>query len=270
MAYKTILVHAAPQAEAQGRIQLAARLARVMDAHLVGSAPTGISRYTPDATRAMLAAPCAALREAARQALARFERLASAEGVASVETRLADDETGAALALEARYCDLVVVGPAGHDATPLHPSDLAQYLALAGGRPVLVVPTGGNAALPGGAALVAWNGSTEATRAVDAALPLLRAARHATVLRLIDCAGDGDESVPRLAAFLRRHGVVTRTALRPAAPDPGAALLDAAAREGADLLVMGAYGRARWRETLFRGASAVVLRHAACPILLAH
>lgn len=39
MAYKTILVHAAPEAEAQGRIRLAARLARAMDAHLVGSAP---------------------------------------------------------------------------------------------------------------------------------------------------------------------------------------------------------------------------------------
>lgn len=39
MAYKTILVHAAPEAEAQGRIRLAARLARAMDAHLVGSPP---------------------------------------------------------------------------------------------------------------------------------------------------------------------------------------------------------------------------------------
>lgn len=270
MAYKTILVHAAPEAEAQGRIRLAARLARAMDAHLVGSAPTGVSRYTPDATRALLAAPCAALREAARQALARFERLAHEEGVASVETRLADDEAGAALLFDARYCDLVVVGPGGHDTTPLRPSDLAQFLALAGGRPVLMVPTGGNAALPGGGALVAWNGSTEAIRAVDGALPLLRAARQATVLRLMDGAVDGDDSGPRLAAFLRRHGVVARTALRPAAPDPGAALLDAAAREGADLLVMGAYGRPRWRETLLRGASAVVLRHAACPILLAH
>ncbi|MGF6272960.1 nucleotide-binding universal stress UspA family protein [Massilia sp. UYP11] len=270
MAYKTILVHAAPEAEAQGRIRLAARLAHAMDAHLIGSAPTGISRYTPDATRALLAAPCAALRAAAQQALARFNRLAREERVASVETRLADDEAGAALVLDARYCDLVVVGPAGHDATPLRPPDLAQHLALAGGRPVLVVPTGGNAALPGGGALVAWNGSTEATRAVDGALPLLRLARHATVLRLMDGDDAGDESAPRLAAFLRRHGVVTRTALRPAAPDPGAALLDTAAQEGADLLVMGAYGRARWRETLFHGASALVLRHAACPILLAH
>ncbi|WP_162819600.1 universal stress protein [Massilia oculi] len=161
MAYKTILVHAAPEAEAQGRIRLAARLARAMDAHLVGSAPTGVSRYTPDATRALLAVPCAALREAARQALARFERLAHEEGVASVETRLADDEAGAALLLDARYCDLVVVGPGGHDTTPLRPSDLAQFLALAGGRPVLMVPTGGNAALPG---VVRWWPGTAAPK----------------------------------------------------------------------------------------------------------
>ncbi|WP_306391879.1 universal stress protein [Telluria beijingensis] len=270
MTYKTILVHAAPASEAQGRIRLAARLARAMQAHLIGSAPTGVSRYTPEATRTFLAAPCAALRDAARRALSRFERLASDEGVVSVETRLVDDETGVALALDARYCDLVVVGGADGNPGPLRPQGLAQHLVLAGGRPVLVVPAGAEAALPGGAALVAWNASTQATRAIDGALPLLRAARHATVLGLSSGADDGGESGPRLAAFLRRHGVATRTAVRPAATDPGAALLAEAERCGASLLVMGAYGHARWREALFHGPSATVLRRPACPILLAH
>lgn len=270
MTYKTILVHTAPEAEAQGRILLAARLARAMQAHLIGSAPTGVSRFTPDATRAFLAAPCAALLDTARHALSSFERLARAEGVASVETRLADDDTGAALALDARYCDLVIVGNAGRDATPLHPHDLAQYLVLTAGRPVLVTPLATDAALPGGAALVAWDASAQATRAVDGALPLLRAARHATVL-VLGCGADVHaESGPRLAAFLRRHRVTARTALRPETSDPGATLLAEAQRRGASLLVMGGYGHARWREALFHGASATVLRHAACPVLLAH
>jgi len=270
MTYKTILVHVAPGPEALGRIRLAARLARAMQAHLIGSAPTGVSRYTPEATRALLAAPCAALRDAAQRALALFERLAFEEGAQSVETRLADDETGVALALDARYCDLVVIGGAGGDPTPLRPPDLAHYLVLAAGRPVLVVPAAGETALPGGAALVAWNASTQATRALDGALPLLRAAHHAIVLVLGSGAVDGGESGPRLAAFLQRHGIATRTALRPATADTGAALLAEADRCGASLLVMGAYGHARWHEALFRGASVTVLRHPPCPILLAH
>lgn len=270
MAYKTILVHAAPEAEAEGRVRLAARLARAMGAHLIGSAPTGVSRYVPDASRTLLAAACAALRDAARSALTRFDRLAREEGVASVELRLSEDEAGAALALDARYCDLVVAGSAVQHASPLHPTDLAQMLVLTGARPVLLVPADSGASLPGGRALVAWNGSRQATRAVDGALPLLCAARHATVLRLTDSAADGDECGPRLAAFLRRHGVAASAALRPATPDPGSALLDITRQECADLLVMGAWGHARWRAPLFRGPSAVVLRHAPCPVLMAH
>lgn len=51
--------------------------------------------------------------------------------------------------------------------------------------------------------------------------------------------------------------------------DVGEVLLEAASDKNV-LLVMGAYGRWRWREWVFGGATHHVLRHAASPVLMAH
>ena len=53
-----------------------------------------------------------------------------------------------------------------------------------------------------------------------------------------------------------------------AEPGAGATLLGAAAAEGADLLVMGAYGHSRLREIVLGGATREVLRDARIPVLL--
>jgi nucleotide-binding universal stress UspA family protein len=50
----------------------------------------------------------------------------------------------------------------------------------------------------------------------------------------------------------------------------GQTLLERAAADGADLVVMGAYGHARWRELVLGGATAHVLRHASVALLMAH
>jgi len=218
MVYKTILVQAGPDRGAPDRIRLAARLARAGDAHLVGAAATGISRLLPAAMLAAggaaLARQCAVLREAARRALEDFGRIAAQEGVASVEARLVDDEAGAGLSLQARYCDLAVVGQAEHDVVrPPQPPDLPDYLVLAGGRPLLVVPFAGCAPDLGAEAVVGWDGSVEAMRALDGALPLLRTARHTSVLAYADQApwpGDAAHPDLQLIAWLARHGVAAR------------------------------------------------------------
>ncbi len=47
-------------------------------------------------------------------------------------------------------------------------------------------------------------------------------------------------------------------------------LVEEAAKAAADLLVMGAYGRSRMRETIFGGATRSVLNESALPLLMAH
>ena len=278
MGYKTILVHTDLGKAALDRIRLAARLARAADAHLVGSALTGISRFIPPETLAAggsaLAQRCAALRDEARESLERFRRTVQEEGVASVEARLIDDEVDGGMAVQARYCDLVVVGQADYDpVTPTLPKDLPEYLFLTSGRPVLVVPCTGCAAQLDGGALVAWDGSVEAAHAVDGALPLLRAAASVTVIGFGDQApapGNSGDPCVLLAAWLARHGIAARAGHRACEGNIGDALLSAASDTGAGLLVMGGYGHSRFRELLTNGVTATILRSMTVPVLLAH
>jgi nucleotide-binding universal stress UspA family protein len=275
MHYKTILVHVDADAAAPDRIRLAARLARQAGAHLVGTAPTGVSRFLdPGGAGPAIEARCRMLRDAAGAALQAFDRIAGEEGVASRETRLADDDVDAALALQARYADIVIVSqPDAATVAPPFPADLAARLALGGGRPVLVVPRHGTCNAIGGAALVAWDGSREATRAVTGALPLLRAAAQVTVVDFGGAespAGIVEDPCAALGAWLDRHGVAARCGHRPLAPDVGEALLAEAAGVGAGLLVMGAYGHPRLREIVLGGVTETILAAMTLPVLLAH
>lgn len=278
MSYKTILIHADLGAGADARIRLAAGLAQAADAHLIGCAPTGISRFLPPqvltAGGSVLAARCTALRRDAAAALARFERVAGEEALAAWEARLIEDETCGGLALAARYCDLAVVGQAQPGAPdPLRPHDLAACLMLTSGRPVLVVPAGSGPHDLGRGALVAWDGSVEATRAVAAALPLLRNARRTTVLGVgegADGTGMEQEACAELATWLGRHGIGARIALRAPGDDVAASLLSVAVESGAGLLVMGGYGHAHVRELILGGVTATILQTMTLPVLFAH
>jgi nucleotide-binding universal stress UspA family protein len=52
--------------------------------------------------------------------------------------------------------------------------------------------------------------------------------------------------------------------------DAGAAILKAAAESGADLIVMGAFGRSRFKEWILGGATRHVLENMTVPVFMAH
>lgn len=175
-----------------------------------------------------------------------------------------DGDPGYIAASVARAADLTIAAieaTTGIDA--LAPS-VAEQLVLGAGGPVLLLPQG--CAEPPGArrAVVAWNGAREAARAARDALPLLVEAEAVTVAAL----GEGPgKSLQDAAAMLSRHGVHTETHVEPFEGDAGATLLRLVAERGADLLVMGAYGRARLRELVLGGATRAVLRGSTVPVL---
>lgn len=110
--FKTIIVHVDDSPAMDARLQAAAWLARAHDAHLVGSAATGLSwpAYAM-LTGSMAVTPIdefTSLREAGRASLERFAERARQLGVASSEQRLVEDEQRDALLLQSRYADLVV------------------------------------------------------------------------------------------------------------------------------------------------------------------
>ncbi|MGK5051295.1 universal stress protein [Janthinobacterium sp. RB2P8] len=286
MAYKSILVHADLSRHAPQRIAIAARLAHAHQAHLIGAAMTGVSRFYLENNRGMrgaaVAAQISALHGQAQAALDQFETLARQAGAVSLERRLIEDDEDGGMAVSARYSDLTVLSQ--HDdseALPGAMSDLVPYVMLNAARPVLIVPRSGQFAQVGTQAdtladntvVVAWDGSMEATRAIGHALPLLRAARLVVLALLHPPAGHAQPARhpgADIAAYLSRHGVPVEVRQTITTGDIGAALLGMAAEVHAGLLVMGGYGHARFREILLGGVTETVLRQMTLPVLMAH
>jgi len=120
------------------------------------------------------------MRAAVQARLDEFTSTAQRSGVASVETRMLEDDARFALLLESRYADLVVVSREAEPITvpgmPVQVRALPEYISLHGARPVLVVPPGWHEQALNGTVVVGWDGSMQALRAISAALPLLQVA----------------------------------------------------------------------------------------------
>jgi nucleotide-binding universal stress UspA family protein len=284
MSLQSILVHADLSRHAPARIHAAAMLAREHGAHLTGAAMIGVSRAVfPSGYReppgSFSAACFDPLADSARQALARFEAIASECGV-PYDTRLVPDEVDDGLTMLSRFADLVVVSQDDPDESlARHVPDMPDYVILNSPRPVLVIPRG--TALPEAGfarrVLLAWDGSREAAAAMSAAVPLLRHAESVTVTMLSGpalAAGECEAQQAELSGFLARHrvrpGVLVRDCALSYAGDAGRGLLAVADELDADLLVMGCYGHSRLRELCLGGASRTVLAETRIPTLLAH
>src|SRR4051794_7532461 len=81
---------------------------------------------------------------------------------------------------DAKLADLVVIGRAEPDERRL--AALRGSVLTTSGRPLLLAPATLPPATLGGTIAVAWNGGTNATRAVAAALPLLERAERVAIL----------------------------------------------------------------------------------------
>jgi nucleotide-binding universal stress UspA family protein len=277
MTYKTILVHVDQSKHAPQRIRIAAEIALRDNAHLTGVAMTGISRYLLEGDvvnqhEPMLVTHLDYLHKQADQALARYEEAVRRMGVLSWEKRLIDDEPAGGLSLEARYADLVVMGQIDtREALPGIMSDFPEYVVMNSGRPVLLVPYAGEFSHVGRKVLVAWDGSTEASRAINGAMPMLRQAQEVKVVvfnaeQQVNV--HGEQPGADLALYLARHGVKVDVLQETTEQDSGNALLSLAADVNADLLVMGCYAHSRFREMLLGGATRTVLQSMTLPVLM--
>jgi nucleotide-binding universal stress UspA family protein len=279
MRFKTVLVHADLSRHAPARLELAAAICAEHGAHLIGAAMTGVSRTVfPDGCDAapgtLLAGYVDPLVQSARQALDRFADIARRRGV-SHESRLVSDQAPEALALLARFADLVVVSqddPGESLGYVPAASHMPDFIVFNAARPVLVVPrAAGELACPR-RVLLCWNGSREAAVAMATALPLLQRAAQVSLAVLAHVFPNETASAEELddaLAFLKRHGVRAEPALRDPGRDTGRAILDLAAELACDLVVMGCFGHTRFEELLLGGASRTVLQETGLPVLMA-
>ena len=215
-------------------------------------------------------------RGAARSA---FETACGAAGIAVVEapagTRTASagwrEVTGRRdeiIPAKARTSDLVVFARGGDRSSPDLPGVLEATL-LSGGRPLLLLPAAAPARV-GDRVAIAWNGRAEAARAVAGALPFLDAAGAVPVLTAATRRTPPEVALD-LVEYLTWRGIAAERRPVEAKDEPVADVLLRAAREaGADLLVMGGYGRTRLSELVLGGVTRRVLSHADLPVLMAH
>ena len=173
---------------------------------------------------------------------------------------------GQVLAVRACRADMTVLGrpTAENEAAALMTLNAAL---MQSGRPVLVAPTAGPLSFKHVA--VFWNGSPEATRAVTAALPFLKAAGKVTVLRVEE--EEWFAPTEDLEAFCSHHGIsIGVVKVTPRAGGTGAALLAAVTEAGADMMVMGAYTRSKLRQLILGSVTGHIVQNARLPVLLCH
>ncbi|MYN08606.1 universal stress protein [Pseudoduganella aquatica] len=276
--YKTILLHIGRPPTWRRGMRAAADLAKEHEAHLIGLASTGYAVLQNSAAGAGafgLYPPIGydQFRSEARQRLQEYEQAAAGYAFGSVESRVIDDAAEYALALQSRYCDLVLVaGGATTEASPLLPGRLAGYLALHATRPVLQVATRAEPRLDG-TVVIGWNGGAEASRAMAAALPLLRRAARVQIAVFNPDQGPhlhGDEPGADVARYLARHCSNVAVINENTSADPGEALLDLARSSGAGLIVAGAYGHSRFREWILGSTTACLLDQDEVAVLMTH
>lgn len=279
MGLKNVLVHVDNSKRCAARLEAAIRLARTHDAHLTGIYAIPHPYIPPYMTAGYIPAEfieeqAGRAREDANRARDDFlEQTAHAD--IEAEWRVSEGYAAEVVGLNARYADLTVVGQSDPDNPDEYADvDLPAEVALSAGRPILVVPYIGIGKTLGKTVMVAWNGSREATRAVNDALPILERADKVSVIAVNpqkDSGAHGDIPSADISLHLARHGVKAEAAQTVSAElDVGAVILSRVADSGTDLVVMGAYGHSRMRELMLGGVTRDLLHHMTVPVLMSH
>ncbi len=171
-------------------------------------------------------------------------------------------------AAEARAYDVAVIAWSGAEGIV---RELAQAVIFGSGRPAILVPSSGPAALLNHVA-IGWDGSTVAARALWDALALLPEGGRLSVLTV----GDekplaGPDLAAGLATSLKARGIeATAVNLTLSGRSIADTLQEAALTCGAGMLAMGGFGHSRVRDFILGGATRGVLSDLRLPILLSH
>ena len=268
---KTILVYVNNDSGFESRFQAALAFARSFGAHISCLQVTPYDSFVmADPFGGVYALPTVLekVRERENTFRSEVEERLRKEGVAWDWHRL-DGTPSPTIANRSSLCDLIVMS------LPRQSGDRGGSLAMVGDvviharAPVLAVPEESTLFDCLGPAMVAWNGSAEASHALRLTLPILARASEVHVVTVSE-AGDGFPATDA-CQYLDRHGVAAQ--LHEWARDGrsiGEVLREAAAVLRAGYVTMGAYGHSRMSEAVLGGATREMLQQSNIPLLLAH
>jgi nucleotide-binding universal stress UspA family protein len=256
MPLKDMLVSVDMTDTGRERLNFALRLAKSHRAHLT-------AYYTSPTTGETSHGSAENLAEAAEEA---FQ-----SGLSGIDGTwlLSADPLEKDLVARIRSCDIALLGLGDPERPQTDPQGFAiEDVVRSCGRPVLGLPVSDLPETFVTKALVAWDGSREAARAINDALPLLAGARQ---IEIVSIGPDGDDLAGRAIEHLRHHGIAAKAG-RPGMlmDDIGSELLDRAEAGDVDLIVAGAFGHAPLTENLFGGATRSLFRQMLAPVLFSH
>ncbi|WP_157879124.1 universal stress protein [Pararhodospirillum photometricum] len=275
MTPRHLFVHLDSSAVCGRRVGVTLALARRFDAHVSalfaqidGVVPTyGLPEGLPKTTTHTGAHALERFGQQARAAEVRFEaHLAPPGTAADVVKHTLEGARDSDLAILGQFLESQSGGEV--------PADLVGQVVAHCGRPALVIPGHGAFETLGRRVLVGWNGTREAARAVNDAIPLMRAAESVYLLSIAppaDMSLDLETLSGGLVRHLLRHGI-TATPVRE--PRHGLSIADTLVSRvtdyGCDLLVLGAYGHQGLHAMVRTGVTRPLISQMTVPTLLSH
>lgn len=261
MTYKTLMVHLELDSDNTSLLDVAADLANEFDATIIGIAACQPCQVMYDEGFTAGEAMVADWAEIEREIAAAETSFRKALGgrVKNLEWRSAItyEPLASYIATQARAADLLITRP-DRGASLLDNTRRVKVGKLAedAGRPVLTVPHEITRLAPRNA-LIAWKDCREARRSVADALPLLRLAKHVTVLEVAraDDRKGVRGRVEDVARWLKSHGITADAVDAPRNHSVESDLYAEIIERDCDLLVAGAYGHSQLAEFILGGVT---------------
>ena len=269
---KSVLLYANQDAGLESRLQAALDLVRLFDGHLTCLQVTPYDSFIMgDPFGGIYALPAVVeqVQKTASEHRESTEARLRSEGIAW-DWLAFDGSPGQLIVDRARLADVIVLSQPDGDAAPAQAAQsIAADVLVHARSPVLAVPNRAGGVDGLGAAMLAWDGSLEASHALRLTMPLL--AKAAAVHVVTVTSGQREFPATDAARYLSRHGIEAELHEWPGEGRSAAeALTDAAASLSAAYVVMGAYGHTRLREAVLGGATRDMLHDSKVPLLLAH
>jgi nucleotide-binding universal stress UspA family protein len=207
----------------------------------------------------------------AHSLLQAFDTAANRFGVRNEQrlSRLAAADIPAHFAQSARLKDLSLVPVRAHDDQS---EKIVEALIFESGRPILICPEESAADLPVAFdnAVIAWDHTAPAARAVADALPMLQQAANVRIVMATDRKTPAEqESGLALVNHLVEHGIkATFETVNIDGSSVGKVFEAYVKAKAIDLLVMGAYRHSRLNELVWGGATKTVIGRPPCWVMM--
>jgi len=273
--FKDILVYIDDGKSNTERLNTAFGLAKKDNARLTGVTLSSLKpEHLKVSDKKVLAEMC---KDEAEKRVAEFTKLAKDEGL-EVSTRIihrSKAEAAARLAQIARNFDLVILRQANpKNINHATVEEIAHQVILLSGRPVFFMPYIGAHRIPCQNAMIAWDGTPTATRAVHDALPILKNVKEVIILVVQEGkkkTAQGELLADDLAEHLQHHEVNAHVKrISSGTFDVQTVILNQISENDIDLLVMGGYGTPSLKQKVFGGVTKGLLSSMIIPVIMSH